>query len=98
MIGPGTAEATFPKIELEGVDREQAEAVAEILTEAQEHAQHIARQQAGIVMSMLRLRKPISTGRRSRAHRPVVHKGNVFDRMAGRLEAAGVRRARRSAA
>lgn len=61
-MGPGTTEATFPRIELEGVDQEQAQAVQEILTAAEEHAQHIAGQKAGLILSMLRLRKPISTG------------------------------------
>src|SRR5262249_47480792 len=66
------------KIKLPDVSDEQREAVEEILTEAEEHAARIQRQQVGVVVAMMRLKKPMARRgfpkrKRSKVSKHVAH-------------------------
>lgn len=66
----------FPRVAVPGVDQDQAQAVREILAEAQAQEEHRNAQKAGMVLAMIRLGKrpsqrtsPDLASRRSRALR-----------------------------
>lgn len=63
-----------PRVTVPGLaEPEQIEAVQAILQEAQEHAEHIAEQKAGLVFAMIRLRKAPGQRTPKKAPRPTRH-------------------------
>jgi hypothetical protein len=63
----------FPRVEIPGADREQVEALREILDAAEAHRKHLRTQQRGISVAMMLLGKPIFRGVKRKPKRPTKH-------------------------